>query len=618
MAQWGSFTLPLYSTIGTMINNKPILTPGNPTTKNGTCLSYANGLNNCSTQVLCQDMGCSSGYYDPSSCGCSVGTTRIPSCSGCVGTDCYSCYNYSCNIPCYTISPGSCQPGVVLSSSGTSPSNAQCVCSYPFTPPNITKLLALDLPNQFLVGMIKRYLVSLYIDAWNSEIYGKVDSTFHKLDITDEIDYRAFRDLLLVKSGIQGLLGRFPEIGSELIELLESVTQLPSLKDLETLVFYLYQPSSWSGLTISQTPSSSELTSLLQVFTGENVPTSSYSPEVGNPTPISWPPTRDPGPYIILDLTNYKFTIGSLPVGNDYYIIGRVYTLPVVRLSPILVYFSRTNIPLTSSTCPIITKGTNQLPMACYNSECLPTPPPKDCVSYIINRCAGSTLQTNLPRESNILWNISKYLVLPESSACDCYNTNLPPTVISDSMRLAGMCFTGSCASNQSIIESFGLTDEYCRGYCGDVYDWLTSKDPSKRSQLPNVLDVQRYQKLCGRYTPTERKFNYYILGGGLLLSIIVSFSIYLPTKKWLLAIGVGLILSGLSSFLSYDLNGVPYCKGTTPSCQSKITHINIPNQLCSYSMGCECGIGLPQCPGVCTNGICIASLEPLRPSVLL
>jgi hypothetical protein len=132
MAWWGMFTLPLYSTTATITNTKPTLISGSPATKSGTCLSYANGTNNCSTQTLCQGVGCSSGFYDQSTCSCTVGTTPLPICSGCVGTNCYSCYSYSCNLPCYSVSPGSCQPGIVLSSSGTSPSNAQCICSYSF------------------------------------------------------------------------------------------------------------------------------------------------------------------------------------------------------------------------------------------------------------------------------------------------------------------------------------------------------------------------------------------------------------------------------------------------------------------------------------------------------
>ena len=627
--------------------------PDLPVKSKGTCTYYF-GAGTCPTV---QDNDCPTcpqiTANPPCQCDVYCPSKAPPGCS--------SLYAYNCTSQCQKINaPMACPNGtyVTFSKSGNAVS---AVCNYVPAATNLQWFITQQpsgsgFPSAFYVGMIQRYAISQYISTWNTQLFEDSDgsSFFHQnVDYTNSGQESIFRQVLLNSlNNVPVVIPSLPLFQSMLQNAIEYPQMVYSSGGVMSMLFYTY------GAGLSINPSNGEISAYLQSFTMERpqdvsnlapfleAPANTCPPNTNNACTFAIPPTgglpsdlaTNPW-YIFVDLTTYKVYNINVPPsqlqtiqqvrnsglsGDDFYVIGRIYNVQVQKLSPILTYlFAKQfpNLPFdklgAGGLCDRIQHDTTQVPSKCYNNTCSASFS-ATCKSLITSYCRVNSIPNKWAAMNCSTCGFSHFFLTSNGDQCQCYDTPLPPPVIGED-NLPAMCFTSFCTQKPELMKAFGLTDEYCSQYCAEVWDWLNDPDPAKRSANPYVLDAGQFQRLCGTYTPEKSKANYYVLGGGVVLSLIVGVLAFILSRNIWLGLGLFLGILAFGIFLSFDLNGVPYCSATGSACQTRITHIPIPGWFCSYWLGCECGIG-KACANndVCVAGVCIpptnAPLKPIKP----
>jgi len=639
---WISPALPLIGLAGIIVNTTPPLTPDLPVTTNppGSCFYGSFGGGTCPTIQNNNCPTCPQVTNNPP-CTCEI------FCNSPLG--CTQTWLYRCTSQCQQLNTAlTCPNGTYVPPFIKNGNSVAGTCSYIPSASNLNWFVSQSrFPSSFITSMIQRYAVSLYIDKWNTELYEDADgkSWFHRItDYTNPGQEAIFRDHL----NSEALVNLPPVIPSfdQFTIMLQNAVMYPQMLYSSTgafsMLFYVY------GSPFSVNPSSINISTYLQSFTMERpAQVQNLAPLLGTPVnnPQFAPAAANGYPpdlttnkyYIFVDLTTYRvYNIGvpetqlqsiqqvrtGLP-NNDFYIIGRVYSVPIVKLSPILTYiFSQTypNLPFDSlgagGLCDKVLSDTTQVPGICFTNTCNTSAFSAQCKSIMSTYCQISSIPNSFPGMSSAIGGVNNFFLNSTSSQCRCFNTQLPPPINRVNNLQVGMCFTNACTSNPALMNEFGLTDQYCSQYCGEVSDWLNNPDPTKRSALPQALDAGQYQRLCGSYSPSSSKVNPVILGGGTGFAFIIGLVAFLISSNIWLGMGLFLGILALGIYLSFDLKGVPYCTPTGSACQSSISHVEIPNLFCSYWLGCECGLG-KACPSgnTCIAGICIPqSTSPPSP----
>lgn len=596
-ATYGTPVLSSTGLTGTLYNTTPPIMQGSNVTYTGSCTKYTIG-----------------GGCDPSEFQCPGCPQINQACSCTLAQKPYYCdpsgatcnYNYTCVRACAQIDRSTSCPGGTYQSVTNQWGPWSALCSFEISDSNYNTYVTnqYNMPTTFTQGMIDRYTVSKYIQAWNNQLYGNPNSIYHQ-SVDDKITRAYLASQMRIYNPSQGLL-----------TLLSDMTfyPYPVLQDGKYyLQFAVY------GNYISDPPSASQVTSYIQAFTGETEGTP-YDPALG--AGVASPSASNN--YIVVDFSTDKVYTQTIPNPSglgDPFVVGKIYMTPITNLSPVLMYLFDRTYHLTYDTiggkglCDMIIAQTGQVPNICYNNTCQSGTFPPACKGIIIQHCQNHTDPKTT--SSGFSYDMDQYYVTSNSSDCSCYNTQLPPPINRDQTRFAGMCFTNSCTSgpsSASMMNVFGLTDQACSQNCDNVYNWLVNADPKQRSYMASYLDNGRFQKLCGDIKPTPKvPINYWVLGIGLGITIVcmVGMHIWLrdSSRVWIYLGVVGIILMAISVFLSFDLNGTPYCNGSQQVCKSRYTKITIPNILCSYLLGCECNLINRPCPNnsqECIAGICV------------
>lgn len=597
-------SLPLIGLDGVITNLDPPMSPAAPVISSRRC-TVSIFKHDCSSEYpsTCSQMNCLEGQVGRD-CSCTPG-------AGSCGPSGVCTQEYTCTKSCFQPDPTtSCPQGKFLQSTGTT-----AICQYTSTSSNLDWIQN-NLPSSFSLPMIQRFILMTYLEDWMNGLYYDPKSIFHSLNyLKSPVIENTIRSTLLNLRAAK-YSGAVPNWG-DFFKFLMVVPSLPQLiysPDNFTILFYLYGTN--------QNLTSQELTSLIQGFTVERPSSSQPVGPVVSGSSVTFNSPDDlltNKYYIIVNLKTLEIWNNSVTdlsqlvsisdlqrqgITGDFYIIGRIYPVKITRWSPNLLYlFNATypNLPFTPEFCQKIKDQTLQVPIPCYNNSCSKVFT-EECRSQIESYCSRGTLYNS--GFTGINFSVQDFLLQAGAAQCLCYNTGLTPPIVPSGNR-PGMCFTQSCTSNPPMSQAFGLTDEFCSNYCGEVYNWLTATDPAKRSLNPYVIDQSRYQKLCSGYNPEvgSRKLNYYVLGVGLGISVVLGLLLSLLTKWWAGLI-IGVILIIVSLLLSYDLNGVPGCSGKEPVCTSKITHHEIPTSWCPYEIGCECS----NFGGRCSDGsLCLA-----------
>ena len=601
MAKWADPVLPNIGLIGKITNSIPPIIQYPPAVYDGSCT--INGFfpwdDKCTESYLqcptCQQIG--------QTCTCHVDSK--PYYQGPSGYP--ANYNYKCTRACVGIDgANACSGGTYIGPSyiGTS---LVALCSYPISDDNYNSYITgqFGFPQPFTTGMVNRYIVSKYIQFWNEEIYSNPKSIFHQSgDKTGRID---LRNSMLPYS-----------LSKDFIDMLEQMTAYP-IPTITDNNFYLLVTV--YGNYIPDPPSATAITKYIQSYTGETLGTP-YDPVLGAAVPYPNATSN----YVVVDLATNKVYYQSVPTppgATDPYIVGKIYMTPITNLSPVLMYLfnQRYRIPYDTigakGICDSIISQTGQVPGMCYDNTCQTGTFSPACKGTIVQHCEGPHTDPKTTA-SGFAYDMDTYYVTYQSSDCSCYNTQLPPPINRDQTRFAGMCFTNSCTLGESapaMINAFGLTPEKCSQDCQEVYDWLASASPERRSYMASYLNNGRFQQLCGNIKPTPKTgANYIVLGIGLAITIGLCIGTYLISKSWIQTSILGVLLCALTAFLTFDLNGIPYCNGDQQGCKSRYSGVPIPTFLCSYLLGCECNLINKPCPkqgDECIAGICVTPKSP-------
>lgn len=195
---------------------------------------------------------------------------------------------------------------------------------------------------------------------------------------------------------------------------------------------------------------------------------------------------------------------------------------------------------------------------------------------------------------------VSSSYIQKAAGVCRCISSSLKPAIAQSTPTIedAAHCFSSSCLDTK--LSGIKKSDDFCKSKCGLVYDWLTNKNPGKKSQLPQELNNEKYLRLCKDYIPPQT-LNYNkptlfigILLVGITVAVLLKIFKNKSTKfKIILNVFTGIILLGFVIFLSFDLKGISSCNDNKSVCKSRITGITIPKSLCSEIFGCECTTGV-------------------------
>jgi hypothetical protein len=594
-------TLPLIGLDGVITNLNPPIVQSGTVTKSGRCTVglFKSQCTQAELNATCNEAICPPGQIQ-GECTC------VPGEGGCILDACYK--TYTCTRKCLVADQeNSCPQGKFLRSTGTN-----AICEYTPTDSNLDWMVS-NLPDSFAKPMIRRFAMMTLLDDWMNALYRDNSSIFHKMNyLKSPIIANTIRSTILNLRA-----SRYSE-SADFLKFLLNVPSFPQLiytpPNKFNILLYLYDTP--------QNLSTQDTTNFIQGFTVESATSDqAVAPVVSAPSVTFNSPSDylTNKYYIIVNLDTLQIwnntvtdlsqlvsitDLKNMGITGDFYIIGRIFPVTITRWSPNLLYLfyaTYPNLQFTETFCKTIQDQTLQVPVQCYNNSCTEAFT-EQCRQLIESYCTRDTLYTS--GFTGINFEVRDFFLQAGSAQCLCYNTGLTPPIVPSGNR-PGMCFTESCTSNPAMSQAFGLTDEFCSNYCGEIYSWLTSSDPATRSLNPVVLDRARYQRLCGEYNPevTARKLNYYILGIGLVISLIIGVILGALTKWWI-GLGLGLILGFISVFLSYDLNGVPGCSEKESICRTKITRIKIPLSWCPYEIGCECD----NFGGRCEDGsLCLA-----------
>ena len=654
---WSTPLLPLMGLSGIITNGTPTLIPDLPVTS---------PISTCWAGVSHATDKCANEKNGPGCPVCPQVTNNPPCsckkwCANPMGCSQANLWSFDCTSQCQKINEPAACPNGTYNSFTKSGNSVSAVCNYVPAANNLGWFTTQQpsgsgFPAPFYIGMIQRYALSQYIASWNTQLFEDTNGTsfFHQnVDYTSHDQNAIFRQILLTS------INNIPQVipsPSAFQTMLKNAVEYPYLMYSPqggsggsfSMLFYSYG----SGLNIN--PSDNDISSYLQSMTMER------PEDVGNLAPFLSSPSNTCPPvssnacqfavsqsgglpsdlttnpwYIFVDLTTYKVYNVNVPPSqlqtiaqvrasglqnDDFYVIGRIYNVVVQKLSPIVTYlFSRTfvNLPFDKlgdgGMCDRIQHDTTQVPSKCYKNTCQTTFS-GNCKSIMTTYCQVDSIPNKWEAMNCSVCDFSDFFLTSNADQCMCYESSLSPPALGGDIPPA-MCFTTYCTQKPELMKGFGLTDAYCSQYCGEVYDWLNDPDPARRSANPYVLDVGQYQRLCGTYTPTKSKINFWVLGAGVILALIVGILTSVISRNIWLGLGLLLGILALGVFLAFDLSGVPYCptNGNSSACQSSITHLPIPNWFCSYWLGCECGIGKacanPQ--DQCIAGICIPPQAP-------
>lgn len=600
--------LPLLGTTGNIVNSTPQLQQVGSVTRNDNCItSLIKQTCDSDYRIVCDRIisGCPSGQLI-GDCNCVELDRRC---------DALRCNRpFTCTRPCFGVNGAQSCPNGTLIQTRIVNGALRATCEYTVTPDNIN-LLYNQLPQEFMVPMAKRLALSVYLAAWMNELYINPQSFFHQSNYLQ--DTLTIKENVLSSSGVQRYAQYIPN-WNEFSQFMLTVASYPTLlfqtPDVFRVILYLYNTE--------QNLSSEDMTGFIRGFTVEP----QTGPTLSAPTTSFDAPNdfQTKGAYIITDLTNLNVynndttdptrfvSINDLRaqgITGDFYIVGRVFPTTIIRWSPNLVYLYSVvhrNLPYDKlgdgGFCDRILQDTGEIAVTCYNNTCTPTFTDQ-CRTYLETYCrAGNIYNSDF---IGINLKVRQFLLNANAAQCQCYNSRLSPPLIPAGNRPA-MCFTSTCTADPGLIEKFGLNDDFCGGFCDEVYQWITSGDLARASVNPNVLDVARYQRLCGALPQDveERALNYYVLIFGIVLSFFVAGILLVITGKFWIALIPFILLIGLSVFSAFDLNGVPSCDNTDQVCKSRFTGISLPLGLCSYQVGCECS----NYGGSCADGkLCLA-----------
>lgn len=606
--------LPLIGTKGANTNMNPIYGQGVPHIKTGLFDSWQHCEDDPSAQFMdvCNSITC------PNS------ADKIQSCSPCSQSACPTCQftgpkisnPFRCQRPfqCMrTCAPldlsASCPGGGLYLKSYYGPPDTtkpKILCGYSISSTNPPWSLA-NLPNQFVNPMGQRAAINLYLAAWTSALFADQQGTsvFHTTNYLIATNDKTIRQAIYSSAGIQAYSNYFPPNSADFIQSIPTYPQF--IYDLATntahVILYIYNAATYTNINLSWLQASQ----YVRLFTLETTPT------VSAPLNIPLFSTQEPFSdlrtnkyYIFVELTgqhiyNASFTkVSDLvsindiiaaspnPKTLDFYIIGRIYITTVTTWSPVLLYlFSQSNPKMVpdENFCEKIISDTGLVPITCFNNSCGKVFGDQ-CKTYIESSCVGQNpLQTTFV---GIKIPVTKIFLQPNADVCQCYNSMLSPALVTAGAP-AAMCFTKKCTENQALIDAYNLTDDHCKSYCSLVDGWLTSTDPVNRSRQPKLLDKARFDKLCGDTPPppTGPIFNYWVLGIGLVVAILIASGLYFVIKKiWILLI-ILIILMLVVFFLAYDLSGHSVCVDGSAVCKSTITGITLPRTWCKYMANC-------------------------------
>jgi len=517
-----------------------------------------------------------------------------------------------------------------------------------------------DLPQPFIDGMLKRYAVQKFICGWNSEIYGvsseNTQSDFHRqVDIGDVNGSDSFRQNVAMNA-IAPVMGYTKINQTDMMNMLTDLSQYPLLTQNQDMGMYLYvlgTPNLPKDLTtnvigMTSYPSNVDLTNQFQLFTTETTSNSTIQqqPQLGppqNPTPFNYPSSGIPldiltNPYyIFVDLNNYIVynvnvtsanlrTLGSViksvPNG-DFYVVGRIYVCPVIKLSPVLAYMFNLEYPNIFSTetgAQRVIADTGMVPEKYYEDTCLNNFTDQ-CKTYMMTYCdfANKSSYLNPGLFPGIAVSLQRFFMSQMSDACQCYNSLLMPPFATSDDRDPAMCFTSACTSNPQILSAFGLTPGVCANFCPTVGGWISSLDQKTRSSLGGYLDSGKFEQLCPNLSiaaPTV-VINKPIGITGICVTIAAAFVVYIILKRRgtrtqdiIIATTFTLLVSGaISAFMAFFTNGVPVCDylNKRSGCTTPIGNLSLPGWCCSNKLYCEC-FDQGGCLDTenCFSGICV------------
>ena len=350
-----------------------------------------------------------------------------------------------------------------------------------------------------------------------------------------------------------------------------------------------------------------------------------------------------------INMTDYTMLSVS-PPGNftqktypNYLFLTAEITATVSVWSPMLVvYFQAYNstIKFSPDVCTEISAHAgSQSP---YSSTIPPSCFEADCASLALRPQQGVSSKNNCKQDIMTYCDIAyspppytsrtetdKYLLTNNNTACYCYTSVLPPVNQRNPGNPGGMCFDSACSNSTVDVRAlFGLTDNVCKGYCQEVYDWLHATGSDQPGNA-NELDAQRFSTICGTnfqpYTSATWNTSIIVIGlvttvlVGLLIFSICKYKAYSTTKTTVLIIAGCILLLGLTFFFGKDMAGIfGGCVNGNMTCKSRISKIKIPTSFCTFQINCECQSD-EDCPGscVCASGSC-APLNGSRPTKVI
>ena len=535
----------------------------------------------------------------------------------------------------------------------------------PFPGTMITDLAKLSPPDSWMAMMTARYSIYAFLAAWNASVYGDNMTSFHvQCDFTDPQSISSFVTGLVYSASVPQILAYVQGVTQQYVNTF--ITNLAVLGQLHSLTYgeeagptfgttsnapafgMLYYDFSFIGPHVvgaSAEPTAQEMSTTLTNLTTES-PGSigvSFAPV---PQTFQYPPSDlTSNPYYIFVDVNAFGTPGAKAVyninvveselmtiaqarqtvpGGDFYVVGRIFPLIITKLSVVLSFWYNYLFPelLTSpnyqTVCSRISADTSQLPQQCYTNTCGPGNPfTGQCKDSMISLCSQASFipSTIFPRISTKL---NMYYATNQSTTCQCYNTRLRPTIGGDADRIPGMCFTGQCTGNPSLVNAFGLTDQVCATYCPTVYGWLTNG--INGVSVRQYIDTARYELLCGTsYVPTgTTRVSVPIAVIGLVASVFLVGVTYMIFRSIPATLVTAVLLCGASVFLAMLLNGQSSCNPNilehNNECHSALfPKLTLPLTLCPNPIACEC-ISASQCTGnpppgggqTCISGVCV------------
>lgn len=305
--------------------------------------------------------------------------------------------------------------------------------------------------------------------------------------------------------------------------------------------------------------------------------------------------------------------------GQFSFIPSVTFKLKIKTWSPMLMlYFEilKPNITYNQVTCEIM--GNQQehnfsLPLKCFTTNCEKYP--DKCYQEEKTYCKYDLY---LPSVFIDVFPYNK-IRLSKSTSCRCESNHLAPAnkeSESKQGKAAAACFDTLCSNDDRAMRNLTGT---CKKYCDTVWRWLNTNDPALASQKPDEIDWLRFQQICGKnYRPFYlQKINTEVLIIGIIitlfcimLTILISISKkYSKNKTILIAIVTLITLGIITTYLSFDLAGQPWCENKKNICESRISKINIPTSFCDFTMPCECEGRDEDCKSdscICINSLCV------------